>query len=75
MHIAEVFTLGHLFRTDSMDCLSTGEGLYTDRVLVHVLCNRQSVSELSPNTIQANHTDCTDSRTKHRQTPYGLHTA
>jgi hypothetical protein len=53
----------------------TGQGLYTDRVLVHVLLNRQSVSELSPNRIQENHVDCTDSRTKHRWTPYGLHTA
>jgi hypothetical protein len=74
----EVFMLGHLFHTDSadsVDCPSTGQGLYTDRVLVHVLLNRQSVSKLSLNRIRANHADCTDSRTEHRQTPYGLHTA
>jgi hypothetical protein len=70
--------LGHLFCTDSMDsvdCPSTGQGLYTDRVLVHVLLNRQSMSELSPNRIRENHADCMDSRTEHGQSPYGLHTA
>jgi hypothetical protein len=60
---------------DSVDCLSTGHGLYTDRVLVHVLLNGQSVSKLSLNRIRPNHEDCMDSRTEHRQTPYGLHTS
>jgi hypothetical protein len=70
--------LSHLFCVDSMDsvdCPSTGQGLYMDRVLVHVLLNRQSVSKLSPNKIQPNYEDCTDSWTKHRRNPYGLHMA
>jgi hypothetical protein len=74
----EVFTLGHLFHVDSadsVDCPSTRQGLYTDRVLVHVLLNRQSVSKLSPNIIQPNHKDCMDFWTKHGWTPYGLHMA
>jgi hypothetical protein len=45
------------------------------RVLVHVLLNRQSASELSLNRIRANHVECMDSQTKHGQTPYGVHTA
>jgi hypothetical protein len=65
----------HMDSTDSVDRLSTGHRLYTDQVLVHVLLNRQSMSELSLNRIRPNHEDCTDSQTKHGQTPYGLHTA
>jgi hypothetical protein len=70
--------LGHLFRTDSArtpQILWTVRVLDKDQVCVHVLLNRQSVSELSPNRIRANQVDCMDSWTKHGQTPYGLHTA
>jgi hypothetical protein len=75
---AEVFTLPHLIRADSVqsvDSPRTVLGLHSDRVLVDVPLDEPSASELSPSQIRAESEDYSDARTKHGRTPYGLRKA
>jgi hypothetical protein len=71
----EVFTLPHLIRADSVQSVDSPQTvlrLHLDRVLVDVLLDEPSASELSPSQIRAESEDYTDTRNEHGRTPYGL---
>jgi hypothetical protein len=53
----------------SVDSPRTVLGLHSDRVLVDVLLDEPSASELSPSQIRAESEDYTDTRTEHGRTP------
>jgi hypothetical protein len=59
----------------SVDSPRTVLRLDSDQVLVDVLLDKPSTSELSPSQIRAESEDYTDTGTKHRRTLYGLRKA
>jgi hypothetical protein len=68
----------HGLRADSVQSVDSPQtvlGLHLDRVLVDVLLDEPSMSELSPSQIHAESKDYMDTQTEHGQTPYGLRKA
>jgi hypothetical protein len=62
----------HGLRADSMQSMDSPQtvlGLHSDQVLVNVLLDEPSASELSPSQIRAESEDYTDAWTKHGRTP------